>query len=287
MPEPPHRQAPHAQCAAELALLSPIIWSAAREALRGRDPACRPRHEADLGQGRVAATGALSEQRGLERQGRAGGGVMLAAGDFTQRRRAQGPLHLRAAKPRSKAVNPTATGEAGACAGDRRPHPQRRSGLGPGFASCSRGRDLAPPAASLAGAGEPHGLVARSSSAPAVLRPFVLSFVTTALAPSPDRCSSRVRSWSLPRRAFRGRARRPGLALPRTGQARYISLDATDSPARFSAWPHFISTAPGVAYAYMADYRRNRPDIHKQAGTLAELASRLGVPSWQRSRGVS
>ena len=29
----------------------------------------------------------------------------------------------------------------------------------------------------------------------------------------------------------------------------------------FRAWPNFISTAPGIAYAYLDDYRRNRPDI--------------------------
>jgi succinate dehydrogenase/fumarate reductase flavoprotein subunit len=46
---------------------------------------------------------------------------------------------------------------------------------------------------------------------------------------------------------------------------------------KFSAWPYFISTAPGVAYAYLADYRRNRPDIFHQAQSIEGLAQSMGV----------
>src|SRR5262249_53598791 len=37
------------------------------------------------------------------------------------------------------------------------------------------------------------------------------------------------------------------------------------------------STAPGVAYAYIADYRRNRPDVFNEAPTVAALAQKLGM----------
>ena len=47
----------------------------------------------------------------------------------------------------------------------------------------------------------------------------------------------------------------------------------------FGAWPHFISTAPGVAYAYVDDYRRNRRDIFNAAPTLEALAVALSMPS--------
>ena len=30
---------------------------------------------------------------------------------------------------------------------------------------------------------------------------------------------------------------------------------------RYSSWPHFISTAPDIAYAYASDYQRLRPDV--------------------------
>ena len=45
----------------------------------------------------------------------------------------------------------------------------------------------------------------------------------------------------------------------------------------FSHWPHFISTAPGVAYAYVDDYRRNRRDIFNAAPTLDALAEKLSI----------
>jgi fumarate reductase flavoprotein subunit len=48
---------------------------------------------------------------------------------------------------------------------------------------------------------------------------------------------------------------------------------------RFETWPNFVSTAPGVAYAYMRDYRDVRHDIYASAPTLAALAERLGMPS--------
>jgi fumarate reductase flavoprotein subunit len=49
--------------------------------------------------------------------------------------------------------------------------------------------------------------------------------------------------------------------------------------ALFSGWPHFISTAPGVAYAYVDDYRRNRADIFNAGATLDGLASKLAMPA--------
>ncbi|MFH1922471.1 MAG: FAD-dependent oxidoreductase, partial [Planctomycetota bacterium] len=36
----------------------------------------------------------------------------------------------------------------------------------------------------------------------------------------------------------------------------------------YSAWPHFISTAPKIAYAYVADYLRLRPDVAARANSL-------------------
>ncbi len=48
---------------------------------------------------------------------------------------------------------------------------------------------------------------------------------------------------------------------------------------KFSRWPCFISTAPGIAYAYLRDYRINRRDIYARAATLEALATRLGMPT--------
>ncbi|HCR16338.1 MAG TPA: FAD-binding dehydrogenase [Candidatus Latescibacteria bacterium] len=45
---------------------------------------------------------------------------------------------------------------------------------------------------------------------------------------------------------------------------------------RYSQWPHFISTAPRIAYAYVRDYLKLRPDI-AVSGSLAHIASSRGL----------
>ena len=44
---------------------------------------------------------------------------------------------------------------------------------------------------------------------------------------------------------------------------------------RFMKYPYFISTAPGIAYAYFFDYERGRPDIVHRAPTVNGLAVKL------------
>jgi fumarate reductase flavoprotein subunit len=48
---------------------------------------------------------------------------------------------------------------------------------------------------------------------------------------------------------------------------------------RYSAWPHFISTAPGIAYAYVADYLRLRPDVAVQGSSIESVAAARGLNS--------
>lgn len=127
-----------------------------------------------------------------------------------------------------------------------------------------------------------------------VLRPFLMSFVTTVLGPSPD--VFRQGAILVNRR---GQRFTDELAVPERDlvtqpeRSAHIVFDATLAQ-RFSSWPHFISTAPGLtrnflawphrasgnagsAYAYLPDYRRTRPDIYHQAPTIEALASSIGV----------
>ena len=46
---------------------------------------------------------------------------------------------------------------------------------------------------------------------------------------------------------------------------------------KYSEWPCFISTAPEIAYAYVGDYLRLRPDI-AVSGSLSSIASVHGIP---------
>ncbi|MBN9177495.1 MAG: FAD-dependent oxidoreductase [Microbacterium sp.] len=58
--------------------------------------------------------------------------------------------------------------------------------------------------------------------------------------------------------------------------AGYMIFDAAVAE-RFSAWPNPVSTFPGVAYAYVPDYARYRPDMFHTAATIEELAMSTGI----------
>lgn len=58
----------------------------------------------------------------------------------------------------------------------------------------------------------------------------------------------------------------------------YILMDQRLAE-RYSRWPHFISTAPEIAYAYVADYLRLRPDVTVQADSLSRVADARGLPA--------
>jgi fumarate reductase flavoprotein subunit len=111
------------------------------------------------------------------------------------------------------------------------------------------------------------------------LRPFVMSFVTTALAPSPDLFAEGAILVNRRGERFTDERDRPAYALPdQPDKVAYILLDRRMA-GLFNGWPHFISTAPGVAYAYLDDYRRNRADIFTAGATLDALAGKLAMPA--------
>jgi fumarate reductase flavoprotein subunit len=56
----------------------------------------------------------------------------------------------------------------------------------------------------------------------------------------------------------------------------YILLDGR-LIERYSAWPHFISTAPDIAYAYVADYERLRADVTHTGKTLEAVCRQVGL----------
>lgn len=58
----------------------------------------------------------------------------------------------------------------------------------------------------------------------------------------------------------------------------YILLDGRLID-RYSAWPHFISTAPDIAYAYVKDYQRLRPDVTHTGRDLRQAAAAAGIDS--------
>ena len=118
---------------------------------------------------------------------------------------------------------------------------------------------------------------------PAILRPFVMQFLTTALAPTPALFEAGALLVNRDGERFGDERERPAWRVPdQPGKLAYIILDGPLA-RRFSAWPDFVSTAPGVAYAYMPDYKRNRPDVYTEAPTLKALAEKLGLPKLEVS----
>ena len=110
-----------------------------------------------------------------------------------------------------------------------------------------------------------------------VLRPFLMMFLTTALAPSPNLFREGAILVNRNGERFTDEMDRPAYALPKQPEKTgYIVFDHKLA-TRFSEWPYFISTAPGVAYAYLADYRRNRRDIFHRARTVGALAAKIGA----------
>jgi succinate dehydrogenase/fumarate reductase flavoprotein subunit len=206
-------------------------------------------------------------------------GVVLASGDFTNDPELKG-RYMGAQEAKASGVNPTATGDGQKLAvklgarilnGDLALGPEVR------FVPPSRANLLQklPPWPWLA------SFMAWSiDHMPGVLlRPFIMSFVTTALAPSLNLFEAGALLVNKNGERFTDERDNPALALPdQPGGDGFILLDARIA-AQFAAWPHFISTAPGVAYAYLADYRRNRRDVYASAPTLDALAAKLGIPA--------
>jgi succinate dehydrogenase/fumarate reductase flavoprotein subunit len=112
-----------------------------------------------------------------------------------------------------------------------------------------------------------------------ILRPFLMSFLTTALGPSLDIYKEGGVLINKDGLRFIDELGKPNVAVARQpDRIAWILFDG-EVAKKFSAWPYFISTAPGVAYAYLEDYRRNRSDIFHQSDTLEGLAASMGVPA--------
>jgi succinate dehydrogenase/fumarate reductase flavoprotein subunit len=111
----------------------------------------------------------------------------------------------------------------------------------------------------------------------ALMRPFLMRFVTTVLGPEPHLFKQGAAlvspSGSLVPMDLTSPARNLAMTPENKG---FIIMDERLAK-RFESWPNFVSTAPGIAYAYMRDYRGVRSDIYAQAPTLAALAERLGM----------
>ncbi len=282
MPEPPHRQPRmHNVLPNSRAFAYHLQRRARRAGVDIRLGACVV--SLDVQAGRVA--GVVVEQSGQHHTLQARGGVVLAAGDFTNSPELKARyMGQQAAKV--EGVNLTATGD-----GQRMAQTLGAQVLNGDLALGPELRFIAPTTETWLRRLPPWRALAVSMQwamehlPMALLRPFMMQFLTTALAPATALFDDGARLVNARGERFGDERVRPAWRLPdQPGKVGYILIDQAIAQ-RYEAWPHFISTAPGIAYAYLADYRRNRRDVFNEAATLPALAQRLGmdVVALQRS----
>jgi fumarate reductase flavoprotein subunit len=108
------------------------------------------------------------------------------------------------------------------------------------------------------------------------LRPFVKSLLVVHMQPSPKLFEAGTILVNLRGERFSDE-QTPALDLAMQPEARgYLVFDQRIRE-QFQKQPNFVSTAPGVGYAFMNDYERARPDLFTRGADAASLAHLLGV----------
>lgn len=274
MPEPPHRQP---RMHNVLPNSRSFIYHLSRRALRaGVVLRCNAQVQRLLLQdGRVTGVEALVA--GQRHTYEARGGVILSAGDFTNSPELKARF-MGVPQSRVEGVNTTATGD-----GQRMGEHLGARIVNGDLALGPELRFIAPARETLMRRLPPWRALATFMAwaidhlPPSILRPFVMKFLTTALAPSTDLFQAGALLVNHRGERLGDELDAPALRVAaQADKQAWILLDQRLA-RQFSAWPHFVSTAPGVAYAYVPDYLRNRPDVSVQAPTLQALAQRLGM----------
>ena len=224
--------------------------------------------------GRV--TGAVVRIDGQDVRIRARRGVILASGDFSGNA-AMRAEHLSPAAAAARPINRAANGDGHRIAA--------RSGARLKRMDVTFGPQLrfAPPAR--------PGLVSRLPTwawlcrleafgvqrLPAsALRPFVKSLLITHTSPSPKLFEHGAILVNRSGARFCDEKASVAALSSQPGAEGTIIMDARTA-ALFDTEPNAISTAPGIAFAYLRDYRRGRPDLITTADTPEALAVGLGA----------
>jgi succinate dehydrogenase/fumarate reductase flavoprotein subunit len=109
-------------------------------------------------------------------------------------------------------------------------------------------------------------------------RPFVMAFMTASLGPEAAMLRAGAVLVNAEGRRFTDELAQPGLAIGQQPRGlAWLVFDARVAHM-FSKPPHYVSTAPGVAFAYLPDYLRHRKDLYHRADSLYALALRMGMP---------
>lgn len=111
------------------------------------------------------------------------------------------------------------------------------------------------------------------------IRSLMMGFVTTYLSPREALFDEGALLIDTEGRLRSNTEDNINLVVAELGEAGGYIIGDTALFDRFSAYPYYVATAPGVAFAYMPDFRRARKDVFTEAPTLAALADQIGVPA--------
>ena len=116
-----------------------------------------------------------------------------------------------------------------------------------------------------------------------MIRPLVMKFLITTLGPDRGVYEQGAILVNKYGERFADELGNPNLLVTQQPDGiAYIVFDHRFAQ-KFSRWPHFISTAPGIAFAFLDDYRFARPDLFHVGQSVSHLANDVGF-SDQRLR---
>jgi hypothetical protein len=212
---------------------------------------------------------------------RARAGIVLASGDFSANRELRRTL-LSADTEALQEINPTATGDGQKMALELGARLHLRPDLG--LAHLAHARFIPPARPSLVARMPAYRpitwamkLALRAFPA-SWLRPWVMKAAMTALSPERPFFERGAILVNRQGERFADELGAPGAEIAKQPGGEAFVLFDQRLAREFSAWPNYVSTAPGIAYAYVDDYRRARRDIFYEAPTVPALAVRLGMP---------
>lgn len=220
---------------------------------------------------------------------RARGGIVVTTGDFAANREMKAQ-HISPEMASTQATNPTATGDG---------H-QMILDIGGRIVDTglhSSGIRFQPPPPKWITKLPPHRLFTKFMKWSMeylpdwLVRPFVISFMTTVTVPSTYMFKSGAILINKRGERFTDELKNPSdnptpVLAGQPDEIGYLLLDQKIAE-KFSRWPFYVSTAPGIAYAFIPDYRRTRKDIFHEAPTLPALAAKLGIPASQLEQTVA
>jgi fumarate reductase flavoprotein subunit len=281
LPEPPHR---HPRMHAIIPHSKGFIHHL-EKACRRENVAMRTRAHAEklvMADGRVQGVELEGGERVIARRA-----VILASGDFSAADRAYKSKYMTGPLLDISGINPLSTGDGQAMGeaaggevinGDLAWGPEIRF-LAPPKPSVISKLPTWPSLAKLI-------LLAMKIVPQALMRPFLLGFVTTFLAPSHGLFEKGAILVDTGGERFCDERDRPQDQIGRQADQTAWIVFASEVADQFRAYPNYISTAPGVGYADLTDYEKTRPDVVRKADTVAQLADAIGVPADALARSV-